>query len=261
MYILVGVVVALILVFYKRNSNPTGSFRTPQKPFPDEWKKILFQEVDFYKALPSFEKRRFEKRVHIFLLNVKITGVRTTVDHTDRILIAAGGVIPLFGFEKWHYMNLKEVLLYPDSFEIPGSTKQAKGLVGWGAMKGKMMLSKKALRYGYTDQTDQKNVVIHEFIHILDMQDGKTDGVLAKIMKDVDLSPWLHIIQSEMYKIHTDNSTIRDYGKENNAEFLAVVSEYFFESPEELKTEHPALFSALDSIFNPPRSMRSRRNW
>lgn len=36
----------------------------------------------------------------------------------------------------------------------------------------------------------------------------------------------------------------------NNAEFLAVVSEYFFDNPEKFQKKHPELYQFLSAIFN-----------
>ncbi len=43
------------------------------------------------------------------------------------------------------------------------------------------LLNAEIVGTGFYDQTDQKNVAIHEFIHILDKQDGKIDGVLDRV--------------------------------------------------------------------------------
>jgi hypothetical protein len=102
--------------------------------------------------------------------------------------------------------------------------------------------------------------VIHEFIHILDKQDGKIDGMMSKVMNEVDIMPWLHLINIKMNEIDFGDSTIRDYGAANQAEFLAVVSEFFFENPEKLKTEHPGLYNALDSFYNEKPQTKIARN-
>ena len=226
----------------------TNSYVT--RDFPREWRSILEERIEFYNRLSRTKKTEFERRVHVFLLNVNIVGVDTEVTHLDRILVASGAVIPIFGFSNWNYVNLKEVQIHPGKFSIPGMTDMANGLVGWGAMEGKMMLSRKALVHGFYDQEDQKNVAIHEFVHVLDKQDGKMDGVLDQVMGEVDIMPWLHVINMKMNEIKEGNSSIRDYGAANKVEFLAVVSEFFFESPEKLKSEHPSLYIALDSFFN-----------
>lgn len=233
--------------------------RMPDRDFPREWRNILEERIEFYNRLDHSGRQKFEKKVHIFLLNVQIVGVDTEVTHVDRVLIASSAVIPIFGFPNWHYMHLEEVQIYPDIFPIPGTTKMAKGLVGKGAMEGKMMLSRKAVYKGFYDQTDQVNVAIHEFIHILDKQDGEIDGVLENVMNEADIMPWLHIIHQKMGEIDGGGSTIREYGAANRAEFLSVVGEFFFENPEKMKAEHPGLYSALDSIFNPKKSPPPKR--
>jgi Mlc titration factor MtfA (ptsG expression regulator) len=178
-------------------------------------------------------------------------GIGTKVTDEDRMLVASSAVIPIFGFQDWHYFNLSEVHVHPTKFKIPGQDKYARGLIGWGGMDGIMKLSRKALHEGFQDQNDQRNVAIHEFIHIIDKQDGEVDGVLENLIKEIDIMPWLHLMHQEMSEIKAGQSTIREYGAANRAEFLAVAGEYFFESPEKMKAEHPALYTALDSMFNP----------
>ncbi|MDX2361250.1 MAG: zinc-dependent peptidase [Crocinitomicaceae bacterium] len=262
-FLVIASAIGIFLGWHKwRHSGQTYK-REPDRAFPHQWRTILEERIEFYNRLSRVKKTEFERRVHIFLLNVQITGVDTEVTHTDRILVASGAIIPIFGFDNWHYVNLEEVQLHPNKFQIPESTKMASGLVGWGAMEGKMMLSRKGLEHGFYDQTDQKNVAIHEFIHILDKQDGQMDGMLEQVMNEVDIMPWLHIINHKMNEIHNGQSSIRDYGAANKAEFLAVVSEFFFEGPEKMRSEHPGLYSALNSFFNPevlPKKRRGRYN-
>ena len=46
-----------------------------------------------------------------------------------------------------------------------------------------------------------------------------------------------------------DRSDINPYGATNQAEFFAVVSEYFFERPDLLQRKHPELYGMLEQIF------------
>ena len=259
--VVIGVAVGLMLYAFKRffKSGEDTPYRKPDREFPWQWRKILEEKVGFYKKLNHKERELFEYKVHIFLLNVRIIGIQTEVSHEDRILIAASAIIPIFRFKHWHYMGLREVHLYPDKFPIPNTNDMANGLVGWGEMDGKVMLSKRALHKGYSNQEDGKNVAIHEFIHLLDKADGDVDGVIEGVMDDVDITPWLYLIQTKINDIHLDKSDISAYGGVNEAEFLAVVSEYFFENPDKMKVEHPALYNALDSFFNPPKTNNKGR--
>jgi MtfA peptidase len=56
-------------------------------------------------------------------------------------------------------------------------------------------------------------------------------------------------MQHEIKLIHEDRSDIDPYGATNEAEFFAVVSEYFFDRPKLLKEKHPELYELLEKIF------------
>jgi len=47
-----------------------------------------------------------------------------------------------------------------------------------------------------------------------------------------------------------ESHDINFYGTTNDAEFFAVVAEYFFERPDALKSHHPQLYELLDKMFH-----------
>ena len=258
-YIMIGISVSMLIGYSRHSLKNKYSKADPKRPIPHQWREILVQHVAFYNRLNPSERSKFENRVHTFLLNVQIVGIETEVTHLDRILIASGAIIPIFGFDSWHYSNLEVIEVHPDQFLIPNTQQYAHGLVGWGKMEGKVKLSRKALVQGFYNQNDQKNVAIHEFVHVLDMQDGKIDGKLGKIMNEIDIKPWLQIVNNQMKAITNGTSGIRHYGSTSQGEFLAVVSEFFFESPDKMKTEHPELYQKLNQFYNPKKSSRGPR--
>jgi len=229
-------------------------WRLPTESFSKEWKSILHKYVPFYNALDPTQKRQFEYEVQEFLLNCKITGIKTKVETIDKILIAASGVIPIFAFPEWKYYNLQEVYLYPNTFnrnfELEGDDRNILGMVGTGYMEGKMLLSKKALRHGFRNETDKRNTAIHEFIHLIDKADGVMDGIPSILLEKQYALPWFDMIDKEMEKIQEGDSDIRPYGARSRIEFFAVLSEYFFETPQLLKQKHPHLYEILEKIFN-----------
>jgi Mlc titration factor MtfA (ptsG expression regulator) len=81
------------------------------------------------------------------------------------------------------------------------------------------------------------------------MSDGATDGIPENLMKHEYTIPWLKMIHQEMQRIETGHSDINPYALTNEAEFLAVASEYFFQKPEELKHHHPEIYEQLSRIF------------
>ena len=222
-------------------------------PIPDPYRQILLEQVEFYKKLDQSQKLAFENRIQSFLKQVRITGVKTTVEDTDKVFIAASAIIPIFGFPGWEYINLNEVLLYPDSFgdefEQEGQHRSTLGMVGSGALSNVMILSQHELRQAFLNRTSKTNVAIHEFVHLVDKTDGSVDGIPEFLLERKYILPWLELIQKNISKIINEKSDINPYGATNEAEFFAVVTEYFFERPDLLKTKHPELYELLSKIF------------
>ena len=231
------------------------------KSIPDSYKHILSDLVPFYKQLDETQKNEFENRVQQFLSKVRITGVNTTAEDLDKVLIAASAIIPIFNFPGWKYIHLHEVLLYPDSFNHEfgqqGNGRDILGMVGSGALNHVMILSRRQLRQSFMNKSGKENAAIHEFVHLVDKTDGDIDGIPAFIMERKYIQPWLQLIHHEIKQIHEDKSDINRYGATNEAEFFAVVAEYFFERPTLLREKHPELYELLEKIFSPPQKRHS----
>lgn len=249
--LIIFVALMMLLVLYAYIARKKGA--KTLLPFPETYRAILNEQVSFYQQLDAERKNEFEKRLQIFLSQVRITGIKTTVDDIDKVLIAASAIIPIFGFPGWQYVNLHEVLLYPGSFnhafEQQGPDRNTLGLVGNGPYQHVMILSKKDLREGFENKDGKSNTAIHEFVHLVDKTDGSVDGIPEFILGKQYILPWLQLMQQEIKQILENRSDINPYGATNQAEFFAVVSEYFFEQPDLLKSNHPELYELLATIF------------
>lgn len=215
---------------------------------------LLQTHVLFYAKLEPANKQQFEEDVKYFLSHVAITGVNTDVEDIDRLLVASAAVIPIFYFTKWKYHNLREVLLYADTINMQFETSGNKdrnilGMVGTGPYEGTMMLSRPALRLGFSNQTDKFNTAIHEFVHLVDKSDGDTDGIPDLLLDKQYVIPWIEMIHDNMNQIAKNQSDISAYAYTNKAEFFAVAAEYFFERPELLEEKHPVLYKMLAEMF------------
>ena len=222
-------------------------------PLPTAYPALLEKHVAYYRSLNDGKKKIFDDRVQHFLNTVQIEGVGTTVDDLDKVLVASSAIIPIFGFDDWYY-PLTDVLLYEDRFnadyQTTGEERNILGMVGeGGALQSTMVLSKPALHEGFANETSKDNTGIHEFVHLLDKVDGSTDGSPDYLLPKEHLKPWLKLIHQNIQAIKTNHSDINPYGITNEAEFFAVVSEYFFKRPDLLHEKHPELFARLEEIF------------
>lgn len=217
------------------------------------FEQILDEHVSFYRNLDYSGKSRFQNMIIDFLSETRVEGVGTEITDMDRVLIAASAVIPIFGFPEWKYQNLTNVVLYPDTFnsdfQFEGESRNIMGMVGSGYMNGQMLLSRAALTKGFSSSAGKENAAIHEFVHLLDKSDGATDGIPENLLPPEFATPWLKMMHKEMQDIENGKSDINPYAITNEAEFLAVAAEYFFEKPEKFEKMHPELYEMLSRIF------------
>ncbi|QEG41462.1 zinc-dependent peptidase [Roseimaritima ulvae] len=239
--------------------------RLLEQPFPEQWEAVLVTQVEYFRALDEPRKDKFRNLVKVFLDEIPITGIRTDVDETTRVLVAASAVIPVMGFDDWEYSGLGEVLIYPGSFSEDyrtdaGENTNTLGMVGVGHLSGVMILSKPSLLAGFANQTDKRNVGIHEFAHLVDKGNGDVDGVPPGMDQET-YEPWIRWVGEELRRDVSGGEHIDDYAYTNEAEYFAVLSEYFFEAPAVLQKKNPELYSMLQSIYhqNPKRLFKRRR--
>ncbi len=229
----------------------------------DSQKDSLAKNVDYYNQLSETDKIYFEDKIEQFLDDVRIEGVGLEVTDLDRLMVASSAVIPIFRFKDWSYRNVTNVLLYPDTFDEDYQYEAADGrnitgMVGTGYMNGQMILSRNSLIKGFSKNHGGENTAIHEFVHLLDKADGAIDGVPENFLPPASVKPWIHMMHQEVHKIESGHSDINPYAITNEAEFFAVVSEYFFEKPDQFQTKHPELYDMLSRIFaqNPAKDIK-----
>ena len=247
--ITIALLAIIAFIWYSKKNRAAGQVEKT----PGTYHTILTEKVEYYHKLSEADKAKFEERVNDFLSYVRIEGVGTEITDIDRVLIASSAVIPIFGFPDWKYQNLTNIILYPDTFDqeyqFEGEDRNILGMVGSGYMNGQMLLSRAALIKGFSKSAGDGNAAIHEFVHLLDKSDGETDGVPTNFMDRAYAVPWLKMMHQEMHRIAAGKSDINPYGLTNEAEFLAVASEYFFEKPDQLKHKHPEIYEALSKVF------------
>ncbi|MGB0758030.1 MAG: zinc-dependent peptidase, partial [Rubripirellula sp.] len=210
----------------------------------------------------------------VFIDEVPVTGIRTDVDDTTHVLVAASATIPIFGFEDWEYAGLGEILIYPGAFNEDyqtdqGLSRNTLGMIGVNHLSGVMILSKPDLISGFRNHKDKRNVGIHEFAHLVDKADGSVDGLPNRVAGDA-AAPWISWVAEELKRDPKAREEIDDYAYTNEAEYFAVLSEYFFEAPELLQQRHPEVYAMMRKMYHQdtksflsavkPRARRVGRN-
>jgi hypothetical protein len=216
-------------------------------PFPDRWRRTLEERYDHYDRLPTPLRARFESDMRLFLAEKRITGVAVEVSDELRVLVAASAVTLSLGWPDYEWDQLAEVLLYPQDFDRDYSFESGE-LAGEAHPWGTVILSVPALQESFADPDDAYHVGLHEFAHLLDVDQTHFDGI------PVGLDParhaeWVALAEREMQRLRRGKSVLDDYGADDPVEFLAVAVEAFFEAPLALRKRHRELYAILADYF------------
>ena len=126
----------------------------------------------------------------------------------------------------------------------------------------KVILAWDSVLRGSRNFADGKNVVLHEFAHQLDTEDGAADGT-PLVGGEHSYRSWAAVMSEEFKELQKASyrgreSLMDHYGATNPAEFFAVATETFFEKPRQMAKYHTELFEALSGYYRvDPREWRS----
>lgn len=240
--------VIMLIIFFVFQPKRKSAF-----VLPENYKEMLEHYVCFYQRLDVEGRKTFELRFEKFLAGVKITPANAEVEDLDTVLIGAAAVIPVYYIPDWEYVNLREVLLYPGNFNVDydqqGTDRTISGMVGTGAMQNVLILSKWELRQGFVNGGSNRNVAIHEFVHLLDKMDGTLDGVPELLLERKYVARWKELMEETMDAIRRSESDVDAYAATSPVECFAVLSEYYFEQPKVFQFRHPELSEMLGRVY------------
>ena len=128
--------------------------------------------------------------------------------------------------------------------------------------RGPVILSWDEIEEDTRHAGEGRNLVWHEFAHQIDMLDRSTNGT-PPLASATERRRWHDVMTAEFQKLRRDarhgRATLLDtYGAENEAEFFAVASEAFFESPNALKGEFPRLYGLFKDFYRQDPAQRLR---
>ncbi len=212
-------------------------------------KNILSTQNTFYNKLSPREKRRFEHRIKVFLGETKFVGREgLVVTEEMKVLIAATAMMVTFGRKNYSYELVDYILLYPDVFYSAANETYHKG--EFNPMQKTIVFSWKDFEQGYRITDDNLNVGIHEFVHALQIEAKKSNDIDALRFERV-FQRILRRLKHQEVKDKLDQvGYFRAYAFTNQYEFMAVIVEYFFESPVNFKEFFPELYYHTRTLLN-----------
>lgn len=212
-------------------------------------KQILQKKFDFYKRLPPKEQRRFEHRVKVFLNETTIVGRdRLEITEEREVLIGAVAMMLTFGRKRYSYELVDTILVYPATFYSTINETYHKG--EFNPMRRTIVFSWKDFEEGYQITDDNLNLGIHEFVHALQMGAKKTADIDSLRLERVFQRILKRLMNQKVKDTLNEVKFFRAYAFTNQYEFLAVLIEYFLESPEDFKLHFPELYQHTKTLLN-----------
>ena len=245
---------------------PRIPFRT--EPIRSAWYDILERHVSLARGLSAPERERLLRLVQVFIAEKHFEGCAgLTVTDAMKVTIAAEACLLLLRLEGLCYPTLRTVLVYPHAFIAKhvlrgqtGIAEEAVPLRGESWPGGVVVVSWDDVVRGARDAADGSNVVLHEFAHQLDQEDGEGDG--APLLPPTALRTWARVLAAEYERLRQDTaagrpSVLDAYGATNKAEFFAVATESFFERPVQFEREHSELYQQLQQFYGQDPARRA----
>jgi Mlc titration factor MtfA (ptsG expression regulator) len=219
------------------------------KKLPQPQKLILERNVIFYNRLSTRKKKYFEHRMTQFLTTYQIYG-KDGLIVTDEMktMIAATYVMLTFGIRQYLIDVFDKIILYPTSYYSTVKKEWHNG--EFNPHYKVIAFSWKHFKEGYEAGNDNLNLGIHEFAHALHFHGMKKRDNGAAIFAEMYDKIRKEVKQPANAKRLTDSHYFRIYAFTNEFEFLAVILEHFFETPQVFKNEFPELYINVQQMIN-----------
>lgn len=232
----------------KRHVIPTGAF------------DAALARIPILQGLDASERVRLHESASLFIHDKTFSAEGgADIDDDIQLAIALQACLLTLNLDESSYHGWSEIILYPDAFLRQREQMDAAGVVhrsrdilaGESWHGGPLVLS--IVSVTESGQADGVNVVLHEFAHKLDMLSGNANGY-PPLHRGMDAASWARDFSAAYADLcsHVDagkDTAIDPYAATDPAEFFAVLTEVFFETPQVINQEYPAIYRQLQLFY------------
>lgn len=211
-------------------------------------------------GLTASEKQRLQELAILLLHHKVYEGAQgLVVTQPMRLIIALQACLPVLNLGLGGYGGWVSVIVYPAGFaprraftdEYGVQHSVVSDLSGESWQRGPMVLAWDATENAGI--IDGHNLVIHEFAHKLDMQNGQANG-FPPLHSGMVSAAWAEVFSAGFDDFQHKCSggkhiDIDCYAATSPAEFFAVWSEVFFERPDVLQKHYAAIYDQLRQYY------------
>jgi MtfA peptidase len=231
-------------------------------PFPPLWQATLEHSLPQYLRLSPSERKQLQGHIQVFLAEKQFIGCNgLQITEEIKLNIAAVACLLLLNKRGKYFPKLRSILVYPTAYWVDSTVSVGNGVIeekrearlGESWSRDQVVLAWEQVQQDLKAWEDGRNVVLHEFAHQLDQEDGKAEGVPI-LQNNSDYDRWAQVMAEEYQQLCKNveqgvRSVIDSYGTTNPAEFFAVATETFFEKPSLMQKKHPDLYEQLHRYY------------
>ncbi len=220
----------------------------------------ILARLPVMRGLDTQERARLRESASLFIHDKAFYAAGgAVVDDAVQRVIALQACLLTLNLDEESYRGWSEIILYPDEFLRSREEMDDAGVVhhsrdilaGESWHGGPLVLS--LADVAASGQVDGFNVVLHEFAHKLDMLNGDANGY-PPLHRGMDAAAWAHDFSTAYEDLCArveagEETTIDPYATVDPAEFFAVLTEAFFETPHLLHAEYPAVYGQLQQFY------------
>ncbi len=241
--------------------------RRRPRAIPDALWEATLRAYPFLHERPAAERERLRALCGAFLAHKEFHGAGgLAITDAIAVAIAAQAVLPVLHLGLGWYDDFVGIVVHPAEVVARREVTDDAGLVhdydevlaGEAMDRGPVMVNwEDVARAGDTAESGY-NVVIHEFIHKIDMRDGAADGCPPLPSKQAR-QRWLAVLQPQYEQFREqvivaerfggDAPWLDPYGATSIDEFFAVACEAYFVNRARFGAEFPALVALFDGFF------------
>ena len=219
------------------------------KKISEQEEQILRQHIVFYNKLDEKNKKYFRHRMASFIKEQQfIPKENFQITTENKVIISATYVMLTFGMRKYLFDVFNKIIIYPDVYFSTINEQYHQG--EFNPRTKSVAFSWKHFYEGFSIDNNNLNLGLHEFTHVIHYKSMKNQDASSLSFKKHFNNIIKDISQPE-YKQRLIKSTyFRIYAYTNQFEFIAVLIEHYFETPEQFESEFPELFANVSKLLN-----------
>jgi len=253
-FVLVGLFLFWQSIIYFRRMWQYKRLRST--PFPHAYENILLK-IEQYKLLSPTHKEKIQLLILAFTESKEFIETKMTINDEVKVTIAFYACLMRLGFEFGEKDDVSTVIVYPEHFilnhsdTIGGIRHHETYLLEGQSANGTVAISWQDI-ISDIEHHRKENVILHEFAHELDFEDGFADG--TPVLKGSKYRTWSRLFSHAFDTLQEKNNSdkvvfLGTYALKNEAEFFAVCSERFFQAPKSFKVYFPDLYEELKAFY------------